>query len=703
MKQFIQIIIGLIIATTTLGQSLSPTVIPSSGGVYGAGGVSLSYTVGQTANVTFVAGGVILTQGFQQPTDKLYPLPVIRYFTPTYGANGKTIIIRGNNFSVGTPVSVSFGGVAATSFTVVNDTSITAVLGTGASGNVSVTTPGGTATKAGFSFCTQAVTKTATYRGCNSVVYKGKTYTSNTTVKDTVRTVAGCDSIYNVASIVVTKITATTVTKTFGGCNGVFYNGITYYSSTTVSDTVRSVQGCDSIYNVVTITIYPKPNLGNDIVYKICPGKTGNLTNLYNTSGYTSVVWSTANPSSITAAGTYMLNVTNSEGCKDTAVVTVSFNVKPNLGADKSYQICPGGSGNIKALYTTTSYSSVVWSTARPDIITATGNYTLIVTNSSGCMDTAVVIVTNYTKPNLGKDTSIITCTGSVTSIRGLYDISGYTSSVYSTSTPDAVGKGNYKLIVTNSTGCRDTAIIGVIELPMGTKPVLARTGNTTFCINDSMVLTTTTSGYYQWFRNNTAIKKEMTNRYAARLSGSYKLRVNTATTCNTFSDSVMAVMIQVAKPTISLVNDTLVSSYTSGNQWYFSGSLISGATKMKLSPNFLGSYTLQVTSAIGCKSTLSDPYLYTANTFAKGRMLVKLYPNPTTGKSTLEITGNRNKTNVTITDVMGRSVRTYTNFTGLFAKQQQMIDLCGMPSGVYFVTISDGIQTKRMELVKGK
>jgi hypothetical protein len=45
---------------------------------------------------------------------------------------------------------VNFGGVAATSFTVVNASTITAVVGVGASGSVSVTTPGGTATSAGL-------------------------------------------------------------------------------------------------------------------------------------------------------------------------------------------------------------------------------------------------------------------------------------------------------------------------------------------------------------------------------------------------------------------------------------------------------------------------------------------------------------------------------------------------------------------------
>ncbi len=52
----------------TNAQVLTPTVIASGGGHSSAGGVNLSYTVGEMAMVeTFSAGNNILTQGFHQP------------------------------------------------------------------------------------------------------------------------------------------------------------------------------------------------------------------------------------------------------------------------------------------------------------------------------------------------------------------------------------------------------------------------------------------------------------------------------------------------------------------------------------------------------------------------------------------------------------------------------------------------------------
>ena len=79
---------------------------------------------------------------------QISPPPTITSFTPASACTGTTVTITGTNFTGAT--IVSFGGTAATSFSVVSTTSITAVVGGGTSGSVGVTTPGGTATLAGF-------------------------------------------------------------------------------------------------------------------------------------------------------------------------------------------------------------------------------------------------------------------------------------------------------------------------------------------------------------------------------------------------------------------------------------------------------------------------------------------------------------------------------------------------------------------------
>ncbi|MFM7431544.1 MAG: IPT/TIG domain-containing protein, partial [Flammeovirgaceae bacterium] len=84
------------------------------------------------------------------PPPTTIPAPSVTAFTPTTAAQGATVTITGTDFTGTT--AVSFGGTAAASFTVVSTTSITAVVGAGASGNVSVTTGKGTAILSGFTY-----------------------------------------------------------------------------------------------------------------------------------------------------------------------------------------------------------------------------------------------------------------------------------------------------------------------------------------------------------------------------------------------------------------------------------------------------------------------------------------------------------------------------------------------------------------------
>lgn len=73
---------------------------------------------------------------------KLFVLPIITSFAPTAGIPGTSVAITGIGFQNAT--SVVFNATAATSFTVVSDTSITAVVPTGAtSGKIKVITPKG--------------------------------------------------------------------------------------------------------------------------------------------------------------------------------------------------------------------------------------------------------------------------------------------------------------------------------------------------------------------------------------------------------------------------------------------------------------------------------------------------------------------------------------------------------------------------------
>ncbi len=82
------------------------------------------------------------------PAPPVVPKPTVTSISPDTAQSGATVTITGTNLTGAT--AVSFGGIPATSFNVTNATTIAAVVGAGGSGDVVVTTPGGTATLSGF-------------------------------------------------------------------------------------------------------------------------------------------------------------------------------------------------------------------------------------------------------------------------------------------------------------------------------------------------------------------------------------------------------------------------------------------------------------------------------------------------------------------------------------------------------------------------
>jgi hypothetical protein len=113
-------------------------------------------------NVTLTAGNfyAVYFSGLV-PGSQLPGSPTVTSVTPSTGpsAGGNTVTITGTGFTGAT--SVTFGGVAATSFTVVNDTTITSVVPSGSAGAVSVivtTAVGSNAANSLYSYATVVAT-----------------------------------------------------------------------------------------------------------------------------------------------------------------------------------------------------------------------------------------------------------------------------------------------------------------------------------------------------------------------------------------------------------------------------------------------------------------------------------------------------------------------------------------------------------------
>ncbi|MCA6513736.1 MAG: IPT/TIG domain-containing protein, partial [Chitinophagaceae bacterium] len=139
-------------------------VYTRSGGVWtqqgnklvGTGAVGVAYqgtrvSISADANTAIIGGlGDNSNTGAAWVYIFLPPAPTITTFTPTTAAAGAIISITGTNFN--NTSAITLGGTPVTSFTVVSNTSIIAVVGSGSSGAVSLTTPSGTASLNGFTF-----------------------------------------------------------------------------------------------------------------------------------------------------------------------------------------------------------------------------------------------------------------------------------------------------------------------------------------------------------------------------------------------------------------------------------------------------------------------------------------------------------------------------------------------------------------------
>lgn len=139
---------------TISGANFTGATIVSFGGT-----LATSFIVDSPTSITSVVaegktGDISITTPIGVTTKSGFtfkpPGPSITSFIPLIATTNDIIVITGKNF-IGVTM-VSFGGTNAAKFFVENDTRITAWIGTGASGDVSITGPNGVSKKAGFDF-----------------------------------------------------------------------------------------------------------------------------------------------------------------------------------------------------------------------------------------------------------------------------------------------------------------------------------------------------------------------------------------------------------------------------------------------------------------------------------------------------------------------------------------------------------------------
>jgi len=160
------------------------------------------------------------------------------------------------------------------------------------------------------------------------------------------------------------------------------------------------------------------------------------------------------------------------------------------------------------------------------------------------------------------------------------------------------------------------------------------------------------------------------------------------------------------AAPVISLNSrrDSLRSSVAIGNQWFYNGFPIAGATGQTLAIGANGLYFAIVLGANGCPSDSSNVINITTVGLAENDdFSMELYPNPTNGITWLELDlPGISDIEVEITTVGGALVRNLS-LNDVQGQSKHAIDLTDVSDGVYFVNVKSNkaILTKKLFLRK--
>jgi len=353
-----------------------------------------------------------------------------------------------------------------------------------------------------------------------------------------------------------------------------------------------------------------------------------NSTLTANSVGNT-VVWNggtlvnAANPSIISAAGSYTATVTNTlSGCTSSIVIAVTQNTTaPNITVSTPAVINCTATSIVLNGASSTAGATFNW---LPGNITTTtlsaataGNYTLTVTDPiNGCTTNTVVTVTqNITVPNISATSGgSLTCSNTVVALTGNSSTAGvnylWQPGSIATATNNATTAGNYSLTVTDpSNGCTSTTVVAV-SLNTTAPNVSANVGGTLTCSSNTVTLTgaSTTGGVtFTWQPINVS-----TASVVVSAAGNYSFTVTDPTNGCT-SNTVVTVTQNGAFPNITVATPGKLTCLKTSVT--LSGSSTTGGVTFTWSPQNVntstaiattaGSYTFSVFDAInGCTSS---------------------------------------------------------------------------------------------------
>jgi len=579
--------------------------------------------------------------------------PAIISFKPASAGFGSTVTITGSGFTGTT--AVSFGSIAATSFVVINDITINAIVGTGSTGSVSVTTPLNTATANGFVYLPLTASVKGSVAACMGtttppvVSFVGNyglspfifTYTVNGGLQQTLATGAG-DSV-------ATLTVPTSAAGTF------------VYSLVKVQDANSNQQ---SVSGSATVTISQPITFTTSIApASSCGGGSNGILTVSRAGGqwpyeFTLTLSGGApfsqrnnNTFNNLAAGTYSLTVTDTAGCTTTASslvvtqaapITITSSLTPVSG-------CSGGTnGTINASrsgglwpyeFTLTGPGGTTVTQRNNGFFSglATGTYSITVTDTAGCTGAEPgITITQPAAITLAPTTTVVSSChggsdGSISAGRSggawpyEFTLTGPGSSTV-TQRNNAVfsnlAAGTYSLSVIDTTGCTATTT-GIVVAQATAITVALTVSPVSSCgsANSGTISASKSGGAWPYefvlTGPGSSTSTQRNNGVFSNLAaGTYSLTVTDTTGCTGTATGIVVpqtpalTVAPFATPVSSCgsANSGMINVNRSGGIWPYQFALTgSGGTTVTQRNDWVfsnlatGTYSVTVTDTTGC------------------------------------------------------------------------------------------------------
>ena len=515
-----------------------------------------------------------------------------------------------------------------------------------------------------------------------------------------------------------------------------------------VTVTYTNTAGCSAstpaTYNI-TVNALPIPTItGNN---NLCQGSTG--VSYTTQAGMSNYVWAVSAGGSITGgqgsnaitvnwngsgAQTVSVNYTNASGCIALSPTVLNVTVNPTPTPSINGPANPCLSPNYYDYYTETGMSNYQWTVSSGgSIFSGQGTPNLrVIWNTAGLQSISVNYVSpqGCTMPNPYTKTIFVqplpnaagtingpeeVCAGQSGIVYSVGNILNATS--YQWTVPNGAnivsGQGSNSIVVDYTVNAisGDVTVAGVNNCGLGIPSILAVlvkplpgaagniAGQTSVCQGATNITYSVASipyaTSYVWTIPAGATITSGANTNSIKVSFgenavSGNISVYGTNACGNglpSPDFFVTVNPIPPTPTISLFEYTLTSSAPEGNQWYFNGVAIPGATEQTYTATQTGNYYVIVTLN-NCSSAPSNTiYIIIEGIVSLDHNSFKVYPIPNEGKFTIEVVSLKAET-YTLEVLNNLGMKVYSSEIRVDGKYILQMDLSYLPSGVYTVTL---------------